>query len=165
MIPLYLLAKTLIAQRNDPSKDKLLYRISVIKCAGFIGFQATENILHLTNKGVLSPHHIATRGGAQKWMLWACRSWLLAVSSDIFRLWRENTLLNERKKSGGVSTSEQEEIDRKWYADLTTTLSWLPIAVHYSVEGGLPGMNLGVVGFCGVMAGINNFRNAWAATK
>lgn len=166
LIPLYLLAKTLIAQRNDSSKDKILYRISVLKCAGFIGFQATENILHLTNKGVLPPHHIATRGGAQKWMQWACRSWLLAVSTDVFRLCRESVLLRERKESGEtISTTEQKEIDAKWYTDAMTAVSWLPVALHYSVDGGLPGMNPGLVGFCGMMAGINNFRAAWAATK
>jgi hypothetical protein len=166
LIPLYLLAKTLISQRNNPDKDKILYRISLVQCAGYIGFQAIENVYHLTNKSVIHPSLVATRGGIPKWVMWSCRSWLVGVTSDFFRLWRESVLLQKRKDAGEtISREEQEKIDRKWYAELTTALSWMPVAIQYSVEGGLPGMNSGIIGFCGMMAGINNFRLQWAATK
>ena len=166
LLPLYLLLKTLIAQRNDKSKDTILYRVSLVQCAGYLGFQSLENIYHLTNKGVLPPHVVATRGGGPKWVMWACRSWMVGVASDFLRLWRESYLLNQRKERGeSISESEQTEIDRKWYAELTTAVSWMPVAIHYSVEGGLSWMNPGIVGFCGMMAGLNNFRIQWAATK
>ena len=166
LIPLYLLLKTLIAKRNNPDKDKILYSISLVQCLGYIGFQSMENLYQLTNKGVVSPNIIATRGGGPNWIKTACRSWLVAVASDFFRLWRESVLLSKRKERGEkISEKEQDEIDRKWYAELTTAVSWMPVAIHYSVEGGLPWMNPGIVGFCGMMAGLNNFRNQWAATK
>ena len=166
LLPLYVLLKSLIAQRNNNDKDTILYRISLVQCLGFIGFQSMENILHLTNKGVLSPNVVGTRGGAPKWMAWACRSWLVAVSTDFFRLWRENALLNEKRDRGEkISEKEKKDIDSKWYRELITAMSWMPVAVHYSVPGGLPFMNPGLVGFCGMMAGLNNTRNAWAATK
>ena len=166
LLPLYLLLKTLISQRNNPDKDKHLYRISLVQCGGYIGFQALENIAQLTNKGVLPPTIIANNGGAAKFVQYYCRSWLVGVASDFFRLWREAVLLKERKQKGEkISEKEQKEIDRKWYAELTTAASWIPVAVHYSVDGGLPFMNPGLVGLCGAMAGLNNFRTQWAATK
>jgi Peroxisomal biogenesis factor 11 (PEX11) len=166
LLPLYILAKSLIQQRNNPDKDKWLYRISLVQCAGYIGFQSLENIYHLTNKAVLSPTVMATRGGPAAWVRWSCRSWLVAVSSDFFRLWRESVLLQNRRDRGEkISESEQKEIDRKWYAELMTAASWFPVAVHYSLDGGLSWMNPGLVGFFGMMAGLNNFRLQWAATK
>ena len=98
--------------------------------------------------------------------MWSCRAWLVGVSSDFFRLGREAQLLQQRKDRGEtISESESKEIDRKWWAEFMTAASWMPVAVHYSVEGGLKGMNLGIVGLCGVSAGLNNFRAAWGATK
>jgi hypothetical protein len=161
LLSLYALLKSLLLQKGgDPLKHKIL----LVQCLGYIGFQATENILQLTNKGVLQPTLVARlggAGGAANVMKWACRSWLVGVSTDFFRLWRDATLMRERKTRERVSREEEEQFDAKWWADLQTCTAWLPVAIHYSVEGGLTGMNQGIVGFCGLMAGLNNFRAAW----
>lgn len=116
-------------------------------------------------------------------MLWACRAWLVGVSCDLLRLVREAVLTQQRRwrrrqvagrgedakanveeEQGKVGREEEEE-DAKWWGEMIGPLSWLPVAVHYSVEGGLPGMNLGVIGFCGMMAGLGKTRALWTATK
>jgi hypothetical protein len=161
LLSLYALLKSLLAQKGgDPLKHKIL----LVQCAGYIGFQASENVLQLTNKGVLPPTVVARGGGPATVMKWACRSWLVGVATDFFRLWRDSVLLKERRARGeSVSAQEQEAFDNKWWADLQTCSAWLPVAVHYSVEGGLTGMNTGIVGLCGLLAGINNTRAAWKA--
>ena len=163
LLSLYALLKSLLNQKGgDPLKHKIL----LVQCLGYIGFQATENVLQLTNKGVLQPNLVARGGGAPTVMKWACRSWLVGVSTDFFRLWRDAQLMRERKAKGErVTAEEEDQFDAKWWADLQTCSAWLPVAVHYSVEGGLTGMNQGIVGFCGLMAGLNNFRAAWKAGK
>lgn len=161
LLSLYALLKSLLT--NKPA-DGVKHKILLAQVAGYIGFQAAENVLQLTNKGVLSPNVVARGGGAATVMKWACRSWLVGVATDFFRLWRDAQLMRERRAKGeSVGVKEAEEFDRKWWADLQTCTAWLPVAIHYSVEGGLTGMNQGIVGFCGLMAGINNTRAAWAA--
>lgn len=61
-------------------------------------------------------------------------------------------------------TEEDASVDKKWWSQLFVASSWLPMAVHYSVEGGI-GLNLGIVGLLGVMAGAETFRAQWEATK
>lgn len=161
LLSLYTLLKSLINQRGG---DPLKHKIQLVQCLGFIGFQLTENILQLTNKGVLSGSLVARLGGPAKAMRLACRSWLVGITTDYLRLWRDAVLMRERAAKGeSVSAKEQDELDRKWWADLQTCTAWLPMALHYSLEGGLPGMNSGFVGLCGLLAGINNTRAVWKA--
>ena len=63
-----------------------------------------------------------------------------------------------------MNAKEQEAMDKKWWNDLFVAVSWYPMALHYSKEGGLAGMNQGLVGLSGFLAGLGNFRAAWAAT-
>lgn len=56
------------------------------------------------------------------------------------------------------------DIDSKWWSQLFVAASWWPMALHYSLEGGI-GLNLGMVGALGFMAGAESFRAQWAATK
>ena len=161
LLSLYVLLKSLVNQKGG---DALKHRIQVVQCLGYIGFQFTENVLVLTNKGVLKGGLVARMGGPANAMKWGCRSWLVGVSTDYLRLWRDAALMRDRKAKGeSISAKEQEEFDRKWWIDLQTCTSWLPMALHYSIEGGLPGMNSGLVGLCGFLAGINNTRAAWKA--
>jgi Peroxisomal biogenesis factor 11 (PEX11) len=166
LLPLYVLLKSLLAKDSPKRKDAIAYNIALIQCLAYIGFQALENVYHLTSKTVLPPDFVAKRGGIPKFVLWSCRSWLVGVAVDFLRLAREAQLHQERKDRGEkISESEQKAFDRQWWASLQTDVAWMPVAVHYSVEGGLSWMNTGLVGFCGMMAYMNNFRNAWAATK
>ena len=119
------------------------------------------------------------KGDQGKAMLWACRAWLVGVSCDFLRVLRQATLIQQRRRAAETTEGqadaranvekagkkERDEEDAKWWRELIVPLSWLPVAIHYSVEGGLPGMNLGVIGFCGVMAGLGKTQEFWSATK
>ncbi|KAJ9602641.1 hypothetical protein H2200_012834 [Cladophialophora chaetospira] len=137
--------------------------VALQECAGYIGFQSLENFYTLAGKGIVPVSILEKRGGVAKWVAWSCRAWTVGVASDFLRLWREAEINKEKRSS--LSTKEREEFDRKWWNEFMVAAYWMPVAIHYSLfPTGIPGMNTGLVGFFGLMAGLNNFRNQWAAT-
>ena len=162
LLPLYIWYRTLLSNKSK-DMDPALHRVALIQSSGYIGFQLLENLYHLVGKGVLPASIVEKRGGAAKWVAWSCRAWLVGVASDFLRLWRESVI--ESEKAGSKSAKEKEDFNRKWWNEFMTAVYWMPVAVHYSLyPTGVPGMNTGIVGLCGMMAGLNNFRNQWAAT-
>ncbi|EXJ84374.1 hypothetical protein A1O3_05041 [Capronia epimyces CBS 606.96] len=163
LIPLYIWLKTLLSKKSAAEMDPGLRRVALLQCAGYIGYQAMENIYHLVGKGVVPADVVAKRGGINKWVAWSCRAWLVGVAADFLRLWREAQL--DQPKRLTKSVREREEYDRKWWNEFRVAAYWLPLAIHYSLyPGGIKGMNNGLVGVLGVLAGLNNFRSQWAAT-
>ncbi|KIW63640.1 hypothetical protein PV04_08625 [Phialophora macrospora] len=161
LIPLYIWLKTLLSKKASKDMDPALHRIALVQCAGYLGFQALENVYHLAGKGVVPVTFLEKRGGVAKWVAWSCRAWTVGVASDFLRLWREAQLNKEKRQSA----KEQEDFDRKWWTEFMVAAYWMPVAVHYSLfPAGIPGMNNGLVGFFGLMAGLNNFKSQWAAT-
>jgi hypothetical protein len=78
-------------------------------------------------------------------------------------LWREAEI--HKGKKHAMSLQEEEDWERKWWNEFMVAAYWMPVAIHYSLfPAGIPGMNTGIVGFLGLMAGLNNTRNQWAAT-
>jgi len=162
LIPLYIWMKTLLSKKSK-DMDPALHRVALLQCAGYIGFQALENVYHLSGKGIVPVTVLEKRGGVAKWVAWSCRAWTVGVASDFLRLWREAEI--EKEKRASKTTQEKEDFDRKWWNEFMVAAYWMPVAVHYSMfPGGIPGMNSGIVGFLGMMAGLNNFRTQWAAT-
>ncbi|KAI1610917.1 hypothetical protein EDD37DRAFT_354144 [Exophiala viscosa] len=162
LIPMYLWLRSLLSKKTASEMDFALRRVALIQCSAYIGFQALENVYHLGLKGVIPLTVVERRGGVAKWVAWSCRAWLVGVASDFLRLQREAQL--EQQKVGRTS-QEKEDFDRKWWNEFMTAAYWMPVAVHYSLyPEGIKGFNMGFVGFLGMMAGLNNFRNQWAAT-
>jgi len=165
LLPLYIWLKTLLSKKTSANIDPIIHRVALVQCTAYITYQLVENIYHLALRDIIPRTVVEKRGGVMKWVVWSCRAWLIGVASDFLRLWREATLAREKRARGEAGTkAEQDEFDRKWWNEFITAASWFPVAVHYSVDGGLKGMNSGLVGLFGLVAGLNNFRNAWAAT-
>lgn len=166
LIPLYSLLKSLI---KNPDPDTPTRIIKLAQCLSYMTFQLSENIYHLTNKTVINANWTNTRfarfGGNAKLMTWACRAWLSGISCDFLRLFREAQLARQHgAKYQSLNEEEKKEADRKWYSELFVAMSWYPMAIHYSVEGGI-GLNLGMVGACGFLANLGNFMKLWEETK
>ncbi|KIX08369.1 uncharacterized protein Z518_03025 [Rhinocladiella mackenziei CBS 650.93] len=161
LLPLYIWYKTLLSKKASKDMDPTLHRVALLQCSAYIAFQALENIYHLGGKGVLPMSIIEKRGGIAKWVAWSCRAWLVGVASDFLRLWREA----EIEKTKTKTAKEKEDYDRKWWNEFMVAAYWMPVAIHYSLyPDGVKGMNTGLVGFFGLMAGLNNFRSQWAST-
>ena len=165
LIPLYVLLKSLIRSKEP---DSITYTIKLVQCLGYMTFQLLENISHLTNKTVLASTWTNTRfarlGGHAKLTTWSCRGWLVGITCDVLRLAREAQLARQTGSYARLSEDEKKEVDRKWWSEAFVNMSWYPMALHYSVEGGI-GLNLGMVGACGFFANLGNFLKAWDGAK
>ncbi|KAL9094540.1 MAG: hypothetical protein Q9165_003099 [Trypethelium subeluteriae] len=181
---LYASLRALLTKPSGPADDALLHRITVTQLFGYFAFQLLENIYVLVEAGVLPKSFLDrfSRGGKAdvgRVMLWSCRAWLVGVSCDLLRVLREAVLMRRRREVAGsgdgqgdaranIEKAGKREVDEenaKWWRELIVPVSWLPVAVHYSLEGGVPGMNMGIMGFCGMIAGIGKTQALWTATK
>lgn len=164
LIPLYVLLKSLIRSKEP---DRITYIIKLAQCLSYIGFQAIENVYHLTNKTVIASSwtnaRFARLGGQSKLVTWSCRAWLAGITCDFLRLAREAQLSRQNGTYEKLNAEEKREVDRKWWSEALVATSWYPMAVHYSVEGGI-GLNLGMIGCCGFFANLGNFLKAWDST-
>ncbi|EXJ78545.1 hypothetical protein A1O1_08946 [Capronia coronata CBS 617.96] len=163
LVPLYLWLKTLLSKKSAAEMDPALRRVALLQCTAYMAFQVIENVYHLVIKGVVPAEVVTKRGGVNKWVAWSSRAWLVGVALDFLRLQREAQL--DKSKRTTKSVQEEEDFDRAWWNEFMVAASWMPVAVHYSLyPEGIRGMNTGLVGFFGLMAGLNNFRSQWAAT-
>jgi len=175
LFPLYAWMRTLL-QGPKEGQDKVLYGIAFTQCVGYIGFQFLENLALLTDNNVV-PKSFSARfqGGVSnsaRIYLWSYRSWLVGVSCDFLRLGREaqlNAAKRSSKTTAGKSLADVkadvEAQDAKWWNELVVPTAWMPVALHFSVEGGIPGMNLGIMGACGLLAGFSRTSGLWAQTS
>lgn len=165
LIPLYVLLKSLVKSNE---KDTVSYGIKIAQCLSYMTFQLLENVYHLTNKTVIDANwtnaRFARLGGNAKLVTWSCRAWLMGITCDFLRLFREAQLARQDGTYAQMNEEQKREADKKWYSELFVAMSWYPMAVHYSVEGGI-GLNLGMVGACGFFANLGNFLKAWHAAK
>ncbi|KAF2234327.1 hypothetical protein EV356DRAFT_576770 [Viridothelium virens] len=181
---IYATLRALLTKTSGPTDDALLHRITITQCLGYFAFQLLENIYVLIEAGVIPKSFLDrfARGGKAdvgRVMLWSCRAWLVGVSCDLLRVLREAVLMRRRREVAGSGDEqgdartnvekggkrEMDDEDAKWWRELIVPVSWLPVAVHYSLEGGVPGMNMGIMGLCGMIAGIGKTQALWAATK
>lgn len=176
LFPLYAWMRTLL-QGPKEGQDKVLYGIAFTQCSGYITFQFLENLALLTDNNVV-PRSYSSRwqaGGVSntaKIFQWSYRAWLVGVSCDFFRLLREAQLTAAKRTDKGITekslTDAKKDIeaqDAKWWNELMIPTAWLPVAVHFSKDGGVPGFNLGIMGACGLLAGLGRTTGQWAATK
>lgn len=161
-----------LMQGPKPGQDQVLYATAVTQCALYTAFQFLENVGLLTDQKILpasyTARYTASAGGTTaKIYLWSYRAWMGGVLCDFVRLFREAQLERSKRSqrsSTDVSTKEDEEVDQKWWSQMVVPLSWLPVAVHFSVVGGIPGFNLGIMGACGGLAGLSRTADLWAST-
>ena len=159
-----------LLQGPKPGQDSVLYAASLTQCSLYMTFQFLENVALLTDKEVLpasyTARYTASSGGkTAKIYLWAYRAWMAGFCCDFVRLGREAQLEAKKRGDKGVATTQQEkEADTKWWNELLVPLSWFPVGAQFSTVGGLPGFNLGIMGACGMVAGLGRTRQLWAAT-
>jgi Peroxisomal biogenesis factor 11 (PEX11) len=139
----------------------------------YIIYQFTENVAFLADRGVLSQDWLKRKGGSARWWLWSNRAWLVGVSCDFMKLFREAFIERERRVvvrqtcvvKTEAETEKEQEIDRLWWSELFVAGCWLPLCLHYNLQDGLKGVNSGVIGLLGFLAGTQSFMAQWAKTQ
>jgi Peroxisomal biogenesis factor 11 (PEX11) len=155
---------------GNERQDRVLKAISLTQCICYIIYQFTENVAFLAERGIISKKWLEKRGGSARWWMWSNRAWLAGVSCDFLRLIREALIEREKRKKqrqGKEGRTEADDlgeqpIDRRWWSEVFVTSCWFPLCLHYSLQEGLKGVNDGVVGLLGFMAGAQSFTAQWA---
>ena len=126
----------------------------------------SKKVIALLNRGNPATARVYT---------WAYRAWLGGVSCDFVRLAREYQIERKRRavrshmRQEGKAVAEYQDeedkaFDQRWWTDLMIASAWLPMALHYSSDTGIPGWNLGVMGICGLVAGGGRTKALWRGT-
>ncbi|KAF8206531.1 hypothetical protein K438DRAFT_1817374 [Mycena galopus ATCC 62051] len=104
--------------------------------------------------------------------LWSCRCWASYVILQFAHLREDRELLRLqqrtlRKGKGGILTpAEKQDLKRRWdayWSGLLVNTCNLPLALHWSVEGGLI-KNPVLVDILGLITAVASFRSGWNAT-
>ncbi|KAK5164561.1 uncharacterized protein LTR77_009767 [Saxophila tyrrhenica] len=176
LFPMYAWMRQLL-QGPKPGQDQILYATSFTQCSLYMMFQFLENVALLTDHAVLPTSYTekylvkSPAPGAKptsKIYLWAYRAWFAGVLCDVVKLAREAQLesskRSERGEKGVTTRSADEAVDKKWWSDAVVPAAWTPVAAQFSVEGGFGWFNLGIMGACGMLAGLSRTASLWAET-
>lgn len=175
LFPMYAWARSLAAGPK-PGDDPVLYRTAVAQCAFYTIYQFLENVAFLTDAKVLTAAATArwtnTKSTADLYR-WSYRFWMLGIAGDFVRLARERSLTKAKRakrtyaERDAKGTSERDAAeDAQFYADCVVPAAWFPMAYHYSEWNatGVPGWNLGWMGFSGLVASYSKAKAQWEAT-
>ncbi|KAM7184656.1 hypothetical protein V8F33_012859 [Rhypophila sp. PSN 637] len=143
------------SEKGEEKESKLDLLISATQLSLCIALQGLENGAFLSSKGVMS-WTPATQGWAYKWSV---RCWAMYIGVELGKLAAERFGPN-----AGVTTLTTKEEKQAWRNKFARNLAWAPLTVHWSVDGGLAGVNEGVVGLLGSIPGLIQMRELWAST-
>ncbi|KAI2642756.1 hypothetical protein GGS21DRAFT_191167 [Xylaria nigripes] len=173
LLGMYFWARRLILKRRaqkdqgaQKSDDKFESSIAWSQLAACVIFQALENGVYLTSKGVLA-WAPATQAKAARW---SARFWGSFVGLELIRLCYEHSKRSGRtrdeKFAGGktiaVFEREEREWSDNWRNSVVRNLAWAPLTLHWSLEQGLvPEM---AVGALACIPSFVQIRQLWRST-
>ncbi|EFR04720.1 hypothetical protein MGYG_07728 [Nannizzia gypsea CBS 118893] len=171
---------------KSPPTDPVLRAIAYTQVLACVIFQLLENVAFLASKGVLSKRAVERWGSLPKWSLWSVRAWLVHVVLEFVRVARESQVEAARRRRDGFKQDEKKEKDaadaerglrektkeeavkmalkvRAWRKSLVNSLAWLPLCLHWSVDGGI-GVPASLVGVLSLTAGAWGIHDLWLST-
>ncbi|KKY21128.1 putative glutamyl-trna amidotransferase subunit a [Phaeomoniella chlamydospora] len=187
----YTWVRSLLLTPPSTTPDPLTHYINLVQSLSYLLFQILENVAHLHDKKILTIKSPRLRGSTEVW-LWSSRFWTLGLACEFARLTREAILSNNnnnyyyyynRQKqqqpsspktssspanisiSDIIINADQAQKTKRWYQELQTAACWFPIAVHYSLENGIKGLNGGAIGVLGLLAEIKTLKTRWRGAK
>lgn len=157
---------------RSPPQDKILGPITFTQIISIILYQFLENVAWLTTKGVLPPNNFIVRrlGGIPRTFIYSVRFWLFYIVLQLFKLARERQLARQArltKEATGRLDEEAKQAEAKGLRaakqSLVSSLSWLPLCMHWSFENGI-GVPQEAVGLLSFTAGAWALKDLWANT-
>jgi hypothetical protein len=158
-------------------KERFLRILAWSQIASLVLFQVLENAAYLARKGVLTGPWWADGRREARWWMWSCRGWGMFVALELLRLAIQRyppsqekedgaRVLADGEKEGKLLLEAREKARRErqwdWRRDLVSNIGYMPLTVHYSVEGGLlPDWAFGILGVAGAGALL---VDTWAKT-
>lgn len=150
LLGIYSWGRSIVSSPTTSITAKTLDYIRLVLC---VLLQGLENGAYLSFRGVMgwSPEQ---QGRAYKW---SARFWGAFVGIEIGKLLAERVGRKVQKKDG----EEEKKEAREWKRKLAKSLAWAPLTVHWSVDGGLPGVTEGVVGLLASVPGVIQMGDLW----
>ncbi|VBB86524.1 Putative PEX11C peroxisomal biogenesis factor 11 isoform C [Podospora comata] len=150
LLGIYSWGRSIVSSPTTSITAKTLDYIRLVLC---VLLQGLENGAYLSFRGVMgwSPEQ---QGKAYKW---SARFWGAFVGIEIGKLLAERVGRKVQKKDG----EEEKKEAREWKRKLAKSLAWAPLTVHWSVDGGLPGVTEGVVGLLASVPGVIQMGDLW----
>ncbi|KAK0661241.1 putative PEX11C peroxisomal biogenesis factor 11 [Cercophora samala] len=149
LLGIYSWGRSIVATPATSVAAKGLDYVRLILC---VLLQGLENGAYLSFRGVMgwTPEQ---QGLAYKW---SARFWGAFVGIEVGKLLAER-VGRVQKKDG----EEERRETREWKRKLAKSLAWAPLTVHWSVDGGLPGVTELVVGALASVPGVIQMGDLW----
>ena len=170
----------MISMERTPPPTKLLQQLERLQGWSMVLYCPMEALAYLAMHKVIT----LSNETQNKLWLWGCRFWAFYVVLQFAHLVEDNRLLRARAKalqqSRGPATTDEKavaaepptETRRMWaelrerkdmlLSQLWVNIGYLPLTLHWSVEGGF--LSNGWVGVFGTIAGMAGARMNWKAT-
>jgi len=177
LLPIYQWMTSL--ERSPPPTRRLLL-IERLQGWSMLAYYPLEHLYYLVS------HSLLPKSQGKGWKarlldanflgLWSTRFWALYVLLQFAHLAEDRRLLLQRqkavnkakgkKKSPAEENDELRDVTSRWdqlYNELIVNLGYLPLTIHWSLEGGLFRNEIWE-GIFGMAAGLASFRSGWQAT-
>ncbi|KAK4174267.1 putative PEX11C peroxisomal biogenesis factor 11 isoform C [Triangularia setosa] len=153
LLGIYSWGRSIVASPTTSVAVKGLDYIRLVLC---VLLQGLENGAYLSFRGVMgwTPEQ---QGLAYKW---SARFWSAFVGIEIGKLLAER--VGRVKK---LDEKEEEKERLEWKKKLAKSLAWAPLTVHWSVDGGVPGISELVVGALASIPGVIQMGDLWATVS
>ncbi|KAG2067470.1 hypothetical protein BDR04DRAFT_1104991 [Suillus decipiens] len=171
----------MISMERNPPPTRTLHTIERLQGWSMLGFYPLEHLYYLRSHNLIPtsvPSLSAILGRSSKriplnenkLILWSCRFWLLYIVLQFAHLREDRKLLLTRqrnlRKGKGFSDEDKEDLRNRWDSlgnELVANATNLPLALHWSLEGGIFTNDIWVT-ILSLVNGIATFRGGWRAT-
>ncbi|KAJ7178589.1 hypothetical protein C8R43DRAFT_973863 [Mycena crocata] len=174
----------LISLERTPQPTRNLLTIERLQGWSMLGYYPLEHLCYLrihdvipptvpSPASVLNPAAKPLKVDPKFLGLWSCRFWASYVILQFAHLREDRKLLQlhqrtlRKGKGAALSGAEKRDIQRRWdayWSGLLVNVCNLPLALHWSVEGGLIKNQL-FVDILSLITAVASFRSGWKATE
>ncbi|KAJ7022627.1 hypothetical protein C8F04DRAFT_1137596 [Mycena alexandri] len=172
----------LISLERTQQPTRNLLTIERLQGWSMLGYYPLEHLCYLRIHGVI-PEKVSSPASLRnpkakpipldsKYLsLWSCRCWAAYVILQFAHLREDRKLLKLqhrtlRKSKVAVTAAEKRDLDRRWdafWSSLLVNICNLPLALHWSLDGGLI-QNPVLVDILSFITAAASFRSGWKAT-
>ncbi|KAJ7659916.1 hypothetical protein B0H17DRAFT_1095674 [Mycena rosella] len=180
---LFQIFQWLISLERTPQPTRNLLTIERLQGWSMLGYYPLEHLCYLrihdvipatvpSPASVLDPAAKPLALEPQSLALWSCRCWASYVILQFAHLREDRKLLQlqqrtlRKSKGASLTAADKQEFLRRWdayWSGMLVNVCNLPLALHWSVQGGLIKNPL-LVDILSLITAVASFRTGWKAT-
>lgn len=127
-----------------------------------LAYQPLENVAYLASHNIIPPKLVSPSLQARLW-LWSSRCWAAHVVLDLYKLYLQRTYLMSMspQQQQTITQRERDEVAQTWVREVIINLAYAPLTIHWSLAGGLHGVDDTAIGALGVVAALGQLSKVW----